>query len=396
MKRHMIDRANEVSLVGRTRSGGGEGCATAAVPRWRAWPMVGLSLLLLWGSAVAAGRGEVVARGKGFEIRQGEVDDLVVEQKVLLRGARQAVRPEDEALLEERTLERLVVREILLRMATSEERERARRMVDESLAAQKVRLGSEEAYRRQLFKSGTTPEVFAERMLAQSIADQVIARELRSQVEVTEEQVRRYYDEGEDVRTREARLLAERLGKESPGTTAYRDATNRLATLRQTNLERLVRPEQARARMLVLFTRDPLTRRPLSEDLQRTKRERAERLRQRALAGEDFGALAAEFSEEPDAARNRAEYMATRSEVTFPELRQALFTLPVGQLSDVLRTELGYYVVEVLERPTPGKVSFEEAREDIREHLRSQETEQRMPAWFERIKREYEVEIIGR
>ena len=358
--------------------------------------MVGLSLLLLWGSAVAAGLGEVVARGKGFEIRQSEVDDLVVEQKVLLRGAKQPVRPEDEAVLEERTLERLVVREILLRMATSEERERARRMVDENLAAQKVRMGSEEAYRRQLFKSGTTPEVFAERMLAQSIADQVISREVRSQVEVTEEQVRRYYDEGEDVRTREARLLAERLRKEGQNTTAYRDATNRLATLRQTNLERLVRPEQARARMLVLFTRDPLTRRPLSEDLQRTKRERAERLRQRALAGEDFGALAAEFSEEPDAARNRAEYMATRSEVTFPELRQALFTLPVGQLSEVLRTELGYYVVEVLERPTPGKVSFEEAQEDIREHLRNQETEQRLPAWFERIKREYEVEITGR
>ena len=395
MKRAMIDRANEVSLVGRTRSGGGEGCATTAGRRWRAWPMVGLSLLLMCGSAVAAGRGEVVARGKGFEIRQSEVDDLVVEQKVLLRGAGQPVRPEDEALLEERTLERLVVREILLRMATSEERERARRMVDESLAAQKVRMGSEEAYRRQLFKSGTTPEVFAERMLAQSIADQVILRELRSKVEVTEEQVRRYYDEGEDVRTREARLLAERLRKESQDTTAYRDATNRLATLRQTNLERLVRPEQARARMLVLFTRDPLTRRPLSEDLQRTKRERAERLRQRVLAGEDFGALAAEFSEELDAARNRAEYMATRSEVTFPELRQALFTLPVGQISEVLRTELGYYVVEVLERPTPGKVPFEEAQEDIREHLRNQETEQRLPAWFERIKREYEVEITG-
>jgi parvulin-like peptidyl-prolyl isomerase len=357
------------------------------------------TVLLLGGGpapAHAAVPSDVVARGKGFEIRQDQIDDLVVEQKVLLRNAGQPVRPEDERLLEERTLDRLVVREILLQMATPEEKETARRLVEDNAAAQKQRLGSEDAYRRQILKSGTTPEVFAERMLAQAIADQVLFREIRSKIEITDEQVRRFYEEGEDLQARELQSLVERLQKEGQDTTFYRDATNRLATVRQTNLDRLIRPEQARARMLVLFTRDPLTRRPLPDETQRSKRERLERLRQRVAAGEDFAALATEFSEEPDAARNRAEYVATKSKVTFPELREALFTLPLNQVSQAISTELGYYLVQVLERPAPGKVPFDQAKDDIRNLLVNQEMERRLPAWFEQIKRDYAVELVGR
>jgi parvulin-like peptidyl-prolyl isomerase len=394
MKRNILERANRVPLAGCPRIEGAEERSEEGWSRCPVWLAAGLALVLISVPAFTAGVGDVVARGKGFEIRQSEVDDLVVEQRILLRGAGQSVRPEDEALLEERTVERLVVREILLLMATSEEREAARRLVEETTEEQKQKLGSEEAYRRQIFKSGSTPEVFADRMLAQAIADQVIFREVRSKIQVTEEQVRRFYDEGEDVRTRELRVLAERLQNKGEDAASYQDATNRLANIRRTNLERLVRPEQARARMLVLFTRDPLTRRPLSEDVQRTKLERMERLRQRAMAGEDFEKLAAEFSEEPDAARNRAEYLATKSQVTFPELRQALFTLPVGQVSGVIRTELGFYLVEVLDRPEPGKVPFEEAKGDIRALLINQETEKRLPAWFEQIRRDYGVEMV--
>jgi len=284
------------------------------------------------------------------------------------------------------------MRAILLQRATDGEGAEAERLVEQRVSEQVAKLGSKEAYRRGILKGGTTPEVFERRLVDQAIADQVIQREIRSKLTVSDEQVRAFYEEGVDVQAAELKATVARLENEGKGTAVYRDATNRLAIILQTNLDQLMRPEQARARMLVLFTKNPVTGQLLSEDVRRSKRERLVRLRQRVLAGEDFKALAREFSDEPDAQQNDAEYLAAKEKVTMPRLQEALFSLPLHQMSDVIETELGYYLVEVLERPPAGKVPFEEARGQIRQLLLNQEVEKRLPPWFETLKREYEVE----
>jgi parvulin-like peptidyl-prolyl isomerase len=359
----------------------------------RGWGIAAAILGLGSGTLHMAAADRILARGKGFTIEQVEVDDRVVEQKVLLQSMGRRVTADEEQLLEEQTLDRLVIRAILLQLATEGERVEARRLVSQRVAEEKEKLGSDDAYRRKILKSGTTPEAFEERMVDQTITDQVIQREIRSKLTVSDEQVRAYYDEGVDVQAAELRTVVARLKAENQDTTFYRDATNRLAIIQQTNLDRLVRPEQARARMLVLFTKHPVSGQLLPEDARRSKRERLARLRLRVLAGDDFAALAREFSEEPDAQRNNAEYLAAKEKVTLAPLREALFSLPLNQVSDIIETDLGYYLIEVLERPPGGKVPFEEAQHDIRQLLLSQEVEKRLPAWFEALKREYEVEL---
>jgi parvulin-like peptidyl-prolyl isomerase len=357
-------------------------------------PVVVVALvLLLAGAAEVTAAGRVLARGKGFAIQQSQVDDLVVEQKVLLQSMGRKVTQDEEELLEEKTLDRLVMRAILLQMATEEERAEARRLVGQRVSEQVQMLGSQEAYRRKILKGGTTPEVFEQRLIDQAIADQVIQREIRSKLTVSNEQVKVYYEEGVDVQAAELKSTVARLEREGKGTVSYRDATNRLAFILQTNLDRLVRPEQARARMLVLFTKNPVTGQLYSDDVRRSKRERLGRLRQRVLSGEDFKAIAREFSDEPDAQQNDAEYLAVREKVTMPRLQEALFSLPLNQISDVIETELGYYLIEVLERPPAGKVPFEEAKGEIRQVLLNQEVEKRLPPWFEALKQAYEVEV---
>lgn len=351
-------------------------------------------LLLALSPVGLAAAGRVLARGKGFTIEQSQVDDLVVEQKVLLQGMGRRVTEDEEKLLEEQTLDRLVIRAILLQLATEEERTEAKRLVSQRVAEQKEKMGSEEAYRRKILKGGTSPEAFEQRLVDQAIADQVVQREIRSKLVVSDEQVKAYYEEGVDVQAADLKGVVARLEAEGKDTVFYRDATNRLAIILQTNQDRLVRPEQARARMLVLFTKNPVTGQLLSEDIRRSKRERIQRLRQRVLAGEDFIGIAREFSEEPDAQQNNAEYVATKDKITLPPLRQALFSLPLNQMSDVIETELGYYLIQVLERPPAGKVPFEEARSEIRQLLLNQEVEKRLPQWFETLKQSYEVELV--
>ncbi len=56
---------------------------------------------------------------------------------------------------------------------------------------------------------------------------------------------------------------------------------------------------------------------------------------------------------------------ALRSEV----LNEALFSLQVGQLSNILESKQGFHIVRVLDRKTAGRTPFTEAQAEIREQL---------------------------
>jgi peptidyl-prolyl cis-trans isomerase SurA len=80
-------------------------------------------------------------------------------------------------------------------------------------------------------------------------------------------------------------------------------------------------------------------------------------LRRRALAGEDFGMLAAQHSEEPgvETTKGNLGYF-TALQMVFP-FEQAAYLTPVGQVSQPVRTQFGYHIVKVHDRqPSRGEV----------------------------------------
>ena len=79
--------------------------------------------------------------------------------------------------------------------------------------------------------------------------------------------------------------------------------------------------------------------------------------RTRAVAGEDFSALAAEFSEEPGAAARGGDLgYFTALQMVFP-FEEAAYSTPVGGISMPVRTRFGYHIVKVLDRrPSRGEV----------------------------------------
>ncbi len=70
-------------------------------------------------------------------------------------------------------------------------------------------------------------------------------------------------------------------------------------------------------------------------------------LRKRAEAGEDFGALAQENSQDPSAADNKGELgYFTAMQMVYP-FEDAAFKTPVGQLSQPVRSRFGYHLIKV-------------------------------------------------
>ena len=93
---------------------------------------------------------------------------------------------------------------------------------------------------------------------------------------------------------------------------------------------------------------------------------RAEELLSRLSAGEDFSALAEEFSDDPGSASLGGDLGWNGRDVFVPEFDDALFNLEeAGQLSAPVQTQFGYHIIR-LDGMRGGDIApFEEARGDV-------------------------------
>jgi len=101
----------------------------------------------------------------------------------------------------------------------------------------------------------------------------------------------------------------------------------------------------------------------------------ATEIKARLDGGEDFAALAGEFSDDTGSAAAGGDLGVVEKEVMVPEFEQALFELAAGQVSDPVRTEFGYHLIKVLsvEHSTPP--SYDQARAGLLGELRQQRAE---------------------
>jgi parvulin-like peptidyl-prolyl isomerase len=76
----------------------------------------------------------------------------------------------------------------------------------------------------------------------------------------------------------------------------------------------------------------------------------AQTLRDRARKGEDFAALAKQYSMDETSKTNGGDLGWVPKGVLDPRLDAVIFDIPVGQVSDVITTSFGYHVVQVTEK----------------------------------------------
>jgi len=100
-------------------------------------------------------------------------------------------------------------------------------------------------------------------------------------------------------------------------------------------------------------------------------RKKIEDLLARAKAGEDFEALAKQYSEDPGVKDNNGLYADfPRGQMVKP-FEDAAFSVPVGQFSGVVETDFGYHILQVLDRKKETR-TYEEARAEIETRLRGE------------------------
>jgi peptidyl-prolyl cis-trans isomerase C len=123
-------------------------------------------------------------------------------------------------------------------------------------------------------------------------------------------------------------------------------------------------------------------------------RKRAEELRARLVAGEDFAAVAREASQDPGSAPRGGDLGRVYRGQTVPEFESAAFALAPGALSDVVETPYGFHVIRVADKKPAGKLALVQVKERIEQSLKQRALEARVRETVQALGNKAKVEIL--
>lgn len=120
---------------------------------------------------------------------------------------------------------------------------------------------------------------------------------------------------------------------------------------------------------------------------------KADEAHKKAVAGQDFGELARQYSDDESKAQG-GELGAFAPNDIMDEILAAIKSLKAGDISPVVKTSHGFHILKVEEHDVPGPKPMPLVKEDIRNILIDQQTKSQLQQWVEKdlIKQHY-VEI---
>jgi parvulin-like peptidyl-prolyl isomerase len=294
----------------------------------------------------------VVAKAKGFEIKQSALDQIVVLFKGQAAANGQTLTPEMEARAQVGALNQAVNIQLLLQTATDPEKAAGQKEADVQFTNVLKRFASPEAFSRQLKAVGMTVEDWRTKSRQEAVVRQALRRALN--VTISEAEISGFY-------------------KDHPSD--------------------FEQSEQVHVRHLLLMTIDPTTQAPLAADQVTTKRKTIEDLLKRARAGEDFAALARQYTEDPGSRESGGEYTFPRGKMV-AEFEAAAFALTNNQVSDVVTTKYGFHIIKLLDRVPAKTVDLATASEDIKNYLEQKKISALAPDYVAKLRKSQDLQIL--
>ncbi len=298
----------------------------------------------------------VVVKGKGFEIKQSDLDEVLSGAKANAAAQGQQLPPEFSVAI----LNQLVTIQALLQKATPADR--AVGQVDADLQYTNLlkRFGSAEAFARQLKAVGMTMEDLRAKAVQEAVAKAALKRELNI--------------------------------------TVAPDAAKNFYTKHAADFEQ---PQMAHVRHILLMTVDPETRMSLPTNTIAAKRKQADELLKQIRGGGDFAALAKQYSDDPGSKENGGELPEFTRGQMVPEFEAAAFSLTNNQVSDIITTQFGYHILKGISQTPAKKFTFTDTLPQVgktvaevcRAEVESEQIKLLAPDYVKKLRTELAVEI---
>jgi peptidyl-prolyl cis-trans isomerase C len=291
---------------------------------------------------------EVMAKVNGTPITREEVDRAV---KILLSQSK-VPKPVPSDLLkkaETAAVNQLVSSEVLYQAGLKMDNKDLDKEVQEQIAKRKAQFPSSAEYEKALRQNGLTEKDLNVLMRKEIVINNLLEKEVVSKVAVTDAEEKKFYD---------------------------------------ANKDKFKREESVRASHILIGVDEKAS----AEDRKKAK-EKAESIRKKIAAGEDFATLAKKESTCPSASRGGDLGYFSKGQMV-PEFEKAAFALKPGEVSNVVETKFGYHIIKLQEKKPAGNVTFDEAKKNIEEYLKAQKIREGVNAYLDKLRKQAKIEIM--
>jgi parvulin-like peptidyl-prolyl isomerase len=220
--------------------------------------------------------------------------------------------------------------------------------VDAEIAKIVKQVGGREAFDAALAQQKTGLADFREQVRRGRRVDKLVEKAVAGVDEPTEADIQRHYAEHKDEYSAGERVLAQHILVTPDGDT-------------QTS------KDEARAKIAAV--------------------------RERVLAGKEFAAEAAEHSMCPSGKEGGSLGWFSRG-MMVPEFDQAVFSMNVGDVSDIIETQFGYHIILKTDHEAPREADFDDVREQIRDFIRHARRGEAMTVYVDELKSKATIEYV--
>jgi len=259
-------------------------------------------------------------------------------------GERERIVADARKAFLDRMIDDLLLRQEAKKLGINIREEEVNNAIQESLKRRKMSL---EDLQKALIKEGSTYERYREATRSDMIRMRIIQREIRPRVSVTNEEIGLFYQEHRGEYEGKLRVRLQMIS--------------------------LPAPEGG----------DPLVREAM--------RFKADTILKRIRAGDPFEALADENVAGP--ARTGGDIGYVEKGSMNPAIEEVAFGLKPGEISDVIETPQGFYIIRALDRRGGGSLTVKATREDVEERLYRDKMEKKYTEWIAEKRQKAHIEI---
>lgn len=118
----------------------------------------------------------------------------------------------------------------------------------------------------------------------------------------------------------------------------------------------------------------------------------AERLRDLIMQGESFDLLVAKYAQSPAAVQGGDLGFVEKGTI-IPEVEAVAFSLPLGQVSEIIESRVGLHIIRVVDKRGAGVKPIAVVREEIKEILEEEKLEKKFDEWISSLRTRSHIDI---
>jgi len=283
----------------------------------------------------------------GTVITQAELDS---QMKIVIDRLRASGRLPDVSQLDQirsQVLENLIARELLYQESQKKGIKISEEEVNKQLINVKAQFPNEAEFNNAMIRMNLTEASIKEKLQRDLALKKLIEDEVAPKVTVSDSDIRAFYEN---------------------------------------NPETFKQPERVKASHILIKVD------PKADASQKAEAQKKIDLVQAKLQkGEDFGALAKEYSEGPTGPKGGDLGYFTRGQMVKP-FEEAAFAMKPGEVSGMVETRFGYHLIKVTDKTPEGTMPYDDVKERLGEFLKQQKIQEEINVYVKSLEEKAKIE----